>query len=72
MIDVHAHIQFEAFKADYDGVIKNAFDAGITKIINVGTRLESSIKAAEFADKYDDLYAIIGVHPHHSDKHDLE
>lgn len=72
MIDVHSHLQFEAFEKDYDDVIKRAFDSGITKIINVGTRLESSIKAVEFANKYDNLYAIIGVHPHHSDKHDLE
>ncbi len=72
MIDVHSHLQFEAFEKDYDEVIKRAFDSGITKIINVGTRLESSIKAVEFADKHEGLYAIIGVHPHHSDKHDLE
>ncbi len=72
MIDVHAHLQFEAFKTDYEAVIKSSFDSGITKIINVGTRIESSISAVEFANKYENLYAIIGVHPHHSDKHDLE
>lgn len=72
MIDVHCHLQFEAFEKDYDQVINNAFDAGITKIINVGTRIESSKKAVEFADRYKDLYAIVGIHPHHADKHDLE
>lgn len=72
MVDIHCHLQFEAFENDYDEVIKNAFDAGITKIINVGTRIESSQKAVELAEKYDDLYAIVGVHPHHADKHDLE
>ncbi|HSW47444.1 MAG TPA: TatD family hydrolase [Candidatus Saccharimonadales bacterium] len=72
MIDVHCHVQFEAFENDYDAVIKDALSSGIDKIINVGTRLESSQKAAEFAEKYDDLFAIIGIHPHHADKHDLE
>lgn len=71
MIDVHCHLQFEAFETDYDQIIKDAFDAGITKIINVGTRIESSLKAVEFAEKYDNLFAIVGVHPHHADKHDL-
>lgn len=71
MIDVHCHVQFEAFNEDFDTVIKNAFHEGITKIINVGTRIESSQKAVEFADKYQDLFAIVGVHPHHADKHDL-
>ncbi|HUQ85645.1 MAG TPA: TatD family hydrolase [Candidatus Limnocylindrales bacterium] len=72
MIDVHCHLQFEAFENDYESVIKSAFDAGLSKIINVGTRIESSIKAVEFVNNYNDLYAIIGIHPHHSDKHDLE
>lgn len=71
MIDVHCHLQFEAFKDDYKSVMQNAFDGGVTKIINVGTRIESSQKAVAFAEKYDDLYAIVGVHPHHADKHDL-
>ncbi len=68
MIDVHCHMQFEAFADDYDQVIKDAFGAGVTKIINVGTRVESSQKAVEFAQNYDNLFAIIGVHPHHADK----
>lgn len=68
MIDVHCHLQFKAFEEDYDPVIKEAFAAGLTKIINTGTQLSSSIKAVEFAETYEDLYAIIGVHPHHADK----
>jgi len=71
MIDVHCHLQFEAFEKDYDAVIKDAFSNGLTKIINVGTRIESSQKAVEFAGKYENLFAIIGVHPHHADKRDL-
>jgi TatD DNase family protein len=68
MIDVHCHLQFKAFENDYDTVIKNAFDAGVTAIINTGTQLSSSRKAIAFAEKYDTLYAIVGVHPHHADK----
>ncbi len=68
MIDVHCHLQFQAFADDYDAVAKRAFAAGIKKIINVGTRLDSSHKAIEFADKYADMYAIVGIHPHHADK----
>lgn len=68
MIDVHCHLQFQKFEDDYDRVIKAAFDEGLTKIINTGTQLSSSRKAVEFADKYEHLYAIVGVHPHHADK----
>ncbi|MCL4418909.1 TatD family hydrolase [Patescibacteria group bacterium] len=65
-------MNFHAFEKDYDEVIKGAFDAGVTKIINVGTKIDSSQKAVELAEKYDspagELYAIVGVHPHHADK----
>ncbi len=71
MIDVHAHLNFHKFEDDYDDVIKRAADAGVTKIINVGTQISSSEKAVEFAEKYENLYAIVGVHPHHADKIDL-
>ncbi|MGH7204193.1 MAG: TatD family hydrolase [Candidatus Levyibacteriota bacterium] len=68
MIDVHCHLQFKAFEQDYDKVIRAAFEAGITKIINTGTQLSSSKNAITFAENYEDLYAIVGVHPHHADK----
>lgn len=68
MIDVHCHLQFKAFENDYDHVINDAFEEGITAIINTGTQLSSSRKAVEFADRYEKLYAIVGVHPHHADK----
>lgn len=68
MVDVHCHLNFHSFEKDYDAVIKSAFEAGVTKIINVGTQIDSSEKAVELAQKYPNLYAIVGVHPHHADK----
>lgn len=68
MVDVHCHLNFKAFEKDFDDVIKRAYSAGVKKIINTGTSLESSLKAIELAEKYDNLYAITGIHPHHADK----
>jgi TatD DNase family protein len=68
MIDAHCHLNFHSFEKDYDEVIKSAFKAGVTKIINVGTQIDSSEKAVELAQKYDNLYAAVGIHPHHTDK----
>lgn len=68
MIDTHCHLNFKSFAKDYDEVIQRAFANGVTKIINVGTSLDSSQKAIELAEKYDNLFAIVGVHPHHADK----
>jgi TatD DNase family protein len=71
MIDVHCHLNFHSFADDYDFVIKQALDAGVSRIINVGTKLDSSKWAVDLAEKYDALYAIVGVHPHHADKVEL-
>ncbi|MBI4096368.1 MAG: TatD family hydrolase [Candidatus Levybacteria bacterium] len=68
MIDVHCHLNFHAFAKDTDKVIGNAFAAGVTKIINVGTKIDSSQTAVDLAQKYENLYAIVGIHPHHADK----
>ncbi len=68
MIDVHCHLNFHAFDKDFGEVIKRAFDSGVEKIINVGTKIDSSQKAVELASKYTNLYAIVGIHPHHADK----
>lgn len=53
-------------------MIQHAFDEGVKTIINVGTKIDSSQKAVELAQQYDKLFAIVGVHPHHADKIDLD
>lgn len=68
MIDVHCHLNFKSFADDYDSIIKQAEKAGVEKIINVGTSIDASKKAVELSKKYDNLYAIVGIHPHHADK----
>ncbi len=68
MLDAHAHLTFEAFGHDRKEVIQHAQNAGITKIITVGTQITSSQDAITLAEKYDWIYASVGVHPHHADK----
>ncbi len=70
MIDVHCHLNFHSFEKDYDNVIKQAFEVGVTTIVNVGTSVDSSQKAVDLAKQYHDLFAIIGIHPHHADKNE--
>jgi TatD DNase family protein len=65
-IDIHSHINFTAFDADRDEVIKRALDND-TWLINVGTQIDTSKKAVELAHKYKEgVYAIIGLHPIHT------
>jgi TatD DNase family protein len=65
-IDIHSHVNFKAFDADRDEVIRRALDAD-TWVINVGTQLDTSKKAMEIANQYDEgVYAIVGLHPIHT------
>ncbi len=68
MIDAHCHLNFQAFANDYDEAIKRAIKAGVEIMLVTGTSIESSQKAVELARKYKQIYAIVGVHPHHADK----
>jgi TatD DNase family protein len=70
MIDVHCHLNFSNFDKDIEDVIKKAKEKGVEKIINVGTNIKESKKVVELASKYENLYAIVGVHPHDVDKLD--
>jgi TatD DNase family protein len=65
-IDIHSHVNFTAFDADRDEVIKRALDND-TWFINVGTQIDTSKKAVELANKYEKgVYAVIGLHPIHT------
>ncbi len=66
MIDTHAHLDFKQYDSDRDEVIKSGFSKGLEAIINIGTDLESSRKSIELAEKYEHIYAAVGVHPHDS------
>ena len=63
LIETHAHLDYEEFTADFDGMLQRAAEAGVTRIITIGTSVASSRRAVELAEKYDNIYAVIGVHP---------
>ncbi len=63
LIETHAHLDFPDFAHDLDDVLRRATDAGVTRIITIGTSVESSRRAIDLAEKYPAVYAAIGVHP---------
>ena len=63
LIETHAHLDYPDFAADLDDVVRRANEAGVTRIITIGTSIESSRRAIELAEKYPSIYAVIGVHP---------
>lgn len=63
IFETHAHLQDDKFINDLDEVIKRAKNKNISKIINVGYNIETSKMAIDFAQKYEFMYAAVGIHP---------
>lgn len=68
LIDTHCHLDFKDFDPDRDEVINRARARGVGLIVNVGSSLEGSRRSVELAEKYDFIYASVGVHPHDAEK----
>lgn len=64
MIDSHAHLDFPQYDADRDQVISTGFQHGLEAVVNIGTDIESSRKSLELANRYENICATVGVHPH--------
>jgi len=63
-IDTHAHLFYPNFENDLDNVIEKAKNSGVDFIIVPGTDIETSKKAIQLAEKFDFIFAAVGVHPH--------
>ncbi|MEO7905152.1 MAG: TatD family hydrolase [Candidatus Saccharimonadales bacterium] len=64
LVDTHCHIHESNYPLDADEVLGRAREAEVTKVICVGTDLESSVQAVKFANSHNDVFAAIGIHPH--------
>lgn len=64
LIDVHAHLHDEKFIGEHEAIVENALKAGVKKIINAGTCIETSKEAIDLADRFEACLATVGIHPH--------
>jgi TatD DNase family protein len=64
LIDTHCHIHESDYPLEIADVLRSAKQAGVDKMICVGTSEQSSIDAISFANMDDHIFASVGVHPH--------
>ncbi len=72
-IDSHCHIDGEQFDEDRDAVVARAREAGVVAMLNIGTgdpRTDDFRRAVAVAEKYENVYAAVGVHPHDAKLYD--
>jgi len=63
LTDTHAHLDYPEFQADFADVLRRAEDAGVTRVLTIGTSLESSRMALALAESDLRIHAVAGVHP---------
>lgn len=72
MIDSHVHLDARRYNKDRDKLIKNFERDGVDLAFNIGADLATSKASVELADKYDRIYAVVGVHPHDASTYNFE
>lgn len=73
LIDSHCHIDGEQFDEDRDEIVQRAKDAGVSAMLNVGTgdpHTDDFRRAVAVAERYDNVFASVGVHPHDAKLYD--
>jgi TatD DNase family protein len=64
LIDTHCHLTFDELAGDVEGVIERSKASGVVGWIIVGTEPQQNRKAVELAERYENMYAAVGIHPH--------
>ena len=64
LFDSHAHLNDERFDEDREELISSLQEKGVDLVVNPGACIKTSIESVELANKYDFIYAAVGVHPH--------
>lgn len=64
LIDTHCHLTFDELADDVEAVLTRSEAAGITGWITVGTDTQQNKKAIELAQRHENMFAAVGIHPH--------
>lgn len=63
IFETHAHYDDEQFDAGREALLASLPDCGIKRVVNIGASIASTRNSIELAEKYDYIYAAVGVHP---------
>ena len=66
MIDTHCHILHRGLVERVDDVVAEARSAGVRGLITIGTTSDDSVRGAELAARFDDVWCTAGIHPLHA------
>lgn len=64
LTDTHCHLTFEQLSSDIDALLDRSRQANVTRWITIGTEPTENRAVVELANKYDNMYSAVGIHPH--------
>ena len=64
LVDSHCHLDFPDFADELDAVVHRAKSAGIGTLVTIGTKLSEAEKVIAIAERFPNVWATVGVHPH--------
>ena len=64
LIDSHCHLDFPELAGDESGVLTRARAAGVRGMLTIGTRLDQFERVRGFAERHENVWCSVGVHPH--------
>ena len=70
MIDTHAHL--DACAEPADDLVSRAREAGVRRIVSVGTGIDSCRETLEIAARHEGVFAALGIHPHEAGEPDAD
>lgn len=71
-VDVHCHLDDEQFADDLDTVLARAHAANVRALITAGVNVASSCAVVALTERYPNVYAVVGIHPHHAQTFNVE
>ena len=69
LIDSHCHLNYEGLAERQDEVLENARQRGVRGFLNISTRQKEWGAVIGVAERHEDVWATVGVHPHEADAH---
>ena len=68
LIDSHAHLTDQQLVDDVAGVLDRAAQTGVSGVVTIGSDVTDSMAAVDLAQRFENVWATVGIHPHEAEK----
>lgn len=69
LVDSHCHLNYRGIVEEQAAVIERARASGVTAMLNIATRESEWNEVVGLAEREEDIWASVGIHPHEADGH---